>query len=200
MGWDSAGYEIGNTLARGTFPAARLKRSGPPPSGLPADFDPSALRGSPIRARTFAFAMSNTTNRNQLDAGGYVGPGLVKRLHAINLNSSFANPIPFMNIFHNTTPYDTLANQPLTALPPGTPILASGAREAGNFEFADEGGLNTAATQVTGNSLLLDYYIPDAQFFLALTMRVTAGQFFTCFGTLLVYEGVLITDFPAILG
>lgn len=106
MGWDSAGYEIGNVLARGTFPAARLKRQGPPPSSGPEE-DLSAPVGSQLgRPRVFPFAIKETAaRRNTISTPKLLGNVLIQSLF-------------FSSGSHADPPNDTLevgyALQPIT--------------------------------------------------------------------------------------
>jgi len=88
-GFASSGFEIANALDRRAFPTARTKRTGPPPGGLPADFNAEAARGVPIRARNMAFTVQENNARALVAFGPFVGPALLKRLDLAqaNLNS-----------------------------------------------------------------------------------------------------------------
>ena len=200
MGWNSAGFEIANTLDRRAFPTARTKRGGPPPSGLPADFDPNAGRGVPIRSRNMVFGLAENTQRALVAFGPFVGPALLKRIDIVHSNLPLGAAAAHFNIFVNTSAYVTATNLALTPAPAGSPIFRLVQAMDPAAPAGAEGGLLTFGQVVNGYPVLLDYYVPDTQFFLGLTLRnpIVAASGFT--GNLLVYEGVLPSDFPAILG
>jgi hypothetical protein len=200
VGYASSGFEVGNAFDLRGYPAARRNRVGPPPSGSVGAPDPFANRGAPIRARSTAFALREDNGRAVAALGPFVGPGLVKRIDATFFLTQNVNPIPHINIFYNTAAYTTATNLAVTTLPAGTRIWESVAAEDQPRVFADEGGLATLGGQTFSGSYLIDYYAPDAQFFLALVARAVAGSNAALYGTLLVYEGVLLSDFPMILG
>jgi hypothetical protein len=200
MGWASSGFEIGNKLDARTYPAARLKRPGPPPSGQAAGFDPTQLRGSPIRARPFAFHLREFTGRAVVASPHYAGPGLVKRLDISTQSANFGSPQGVFNLYWNNSPYTTAGGLAESARPTGNRIIEAGISDDQPAVFDQEGGIDSLGVATFGQSYLLDYYIGDSDFYLAFTLvnpGATGGVFV---GTCLVYEGVLPTDFPAILG
>lgn len=200
MGWNTAGFEIGNVLDRRAYPAARTRRAGPPPSGLPSDFDPNAARGVPIRSRPVAFIAGETLGRCVLALGSFVGPALVKGIDIAHSNLPDNPSMPHWNLFYNTTPYTTANDIPQDTQPAGTPLLAAiAARDSGQVK-AQEGGIWQVGQTVNGNRWLLNYYIPDATWYLALVIRNVVNTPATVSGVCLVYEGILPSDFPAILG
>ena len=200
MGWASSGFEIGNVLARGTFPAARLKRPGPDPAPLASGASPFDPRATPIRARNIAFAIGEVSGRALLALGPFVGPGLVKCLTVTHSNLGFVAELPHFNMFYATSPYVTANNITLAVIPAGTPLLEGRtAIDTANVMIA-EGGLVNSGQSINGHRFLFDAYIADPTFYLALVVRnnnAAAGNFG---GDLLVYEGVIPADFPMILG
>lgn len=93
--YDSAGFEIGNRLAPGTFPAARLNRRGPEPgvSGTPG----AVPWGSNIgRTRAFPFYINETAARRHTVST----PKL--------LGNVIINSVSFSSGSHADPPNDTL--------------------------------------------------------------------------------------------
>lgn len=201
-GYASSGFEIGNVLDRRAYPSARRNRTGPPPSGSTTTPDPFVNRGAPIRARPVAFAIREDAGRAVAAMGPFVGPGLVKRIDCAFLTTANVDPIPHINVFYNTSPYVSANNLAPTVLPAGVRIFESVSADDQPRSFAAEGGLASLGFQSSGTSYLLDYYAPDPQFFLAVVSRTAAvvGNNAALYGSLLVYEGILLSDFPMILG
>jgi hypothetical protein len=199
-GYASSGFEIGNELDRRAYPVARLKRPGAPPASQPADFDPLAPRLAPIRARPTAFGLREINGRALLAFGPYVGPGLIKRLDVGIFTTQNGNPQPHLNLFRNTAPYTSANNLALTTLPAGTPVFEAKIADDQPVAFADEGGLSMSGGQTLGWSVLIDVFVGDATFYLALVTRNNQAAAVAMYGSLLVYEGVQASDFPGILG
>lgn len=200
MGWASSGFEIGNKLDARTYPAARAKRTGPPPSAQDPNFDPNAARSIPIRARPTAFQIREVSERANIALGPYVGPVLVKRLDYHIFGAPQNNPTPVLQLFYGGSPYVTANNVVVTAIPPGTPIWDSRIADDLPTTYPSHGGLTVTGIQAGPGGFLIDYYIPDAQVFLCMTVHALgAGPTFMT-GSLMIYEGVLPSDFPAILG
>lgn len=183
-----------------TYPAARRKRSGPPPSAQPTDFNALAPRGAPIRGRPFAFHARELSGRVLLPLGSYVGPGLVKRLDILAYTSGNNNPQPHVNLFWDTTAYVAGQGIALDTLPKGVPLMESILLDDQGFPSSQEGGLDTLGVQTFAASILLDFYIGEQNFFVALAFRNDNAVQGHITGSLLTYEGVLPSDFPAILG
>jgi hypothetical protein len=157
------------------------------------------VRGSPIRARPFAFGVRSGGLRCLVAAGPFVGPGLVKRLDCTVFTSPNGNPQPFFNIFYDTSAYVTATNIPLADLPKGTAIWASAIADDQPATFVAEGGLTTSGAQGTLGGFMINQYVPDQNFFLGISVRNPIGAAFAVYGSLLVYEGILPSDYPAIL-
>jgi len=84
MGWNSAGFEIGNVLDRRAYPTARLKRTGPPPTGIAVD-DPAGALPSPARTRAVQFYIEVGANqRSTRSAGPFQGPAIVDRVVTVS--------------------------------------------------------------------------------------------------------------------
>jgi len=80
MGWNSQGFEIGNTLDRRSYPTARLKRPGPPPTGV-APGDPAASLPAAARTRNVQFYIEVGANqRSTRSFGPLSGPAIVDRV------------------------------------------------------------------------------------------------------------------------
>ncbi len=200
MGWASSGFEIGNKLDGRTYPAARAKRTGPPPSSLDPSFDPNAARTVPIRARPTAFQIREISERANIALGPYVGAVLVKRLDYHIFGAPQNNPTPVLQIFYGRSPYVTANNVVVTAIPPGTPIWDSRIADDLPTTYPSHGGLTVTGIQAGPGAFLIDYYIPDAQVFLCITVHALGASPTFMTGSLMIYEGVLPSDFPAILG
>lgn len=200
MGWASSGFEVGNKLDARSYPLARASRAGPPPTTQGAGFDPTTPRGAPIRARPTAFQIREVSERANIALGPYVGPVLVKRLDYHIFGAPFNNPSPVLQIFYGGSPYVTANNVVVTAIPPGSPIWDSRIADDTPDTYPTHGGLTVTGIQAGPGSFLIDYYIPDSQVFLCMTVHALgAGPTFMT-GSLMIYEGVLVSDFPAILG
>ena len=81
--YNSQGFETNNSLALGTYPAPRLKRSGPEPSGgANPNGDPNVGRQFP-RGRTIAYAIQiGIANRRcSTSLGPLHGPCVIRGLH-----------------------------------------------------------------------------------------------------------------------
>ena len=198
-GYGSSGFEIGNVLDRRTYPQARRGRTGPPPTSQPADFDPNQLRGAPILARPCAFQLRTIGNRALVAFGSFVGPGLIKRLDLTVFSTTFGTDPPVVNLFYDTAPYVTTVNAGL-ARPHGTQLWETRIADDQPAAFVGEGGLNTLGVQGLNSNYLLDRYVPDTNFYIGLSLYNSGGSAPFVIGSLLVYEGVMVSDFPTILG
>jgi hypothetical protein len=199
MGWASSGFEIGNKLDARTYPLARVKRPGAPPSTQPPGADPNEQRGAPVRARAFAFELREFGGRALLATPGFVGPGLIKELSITRIVTLNTNPLNHINIFWNTTPYVSVGNLAVTTVPAGTPIFESGSVDDQPGAFAEEGGITTDGLESGPHRHRINLYVPAQQFYCAIVLRNPAAAPAVVTGSLLVYEGVLLSDFPAIL-
>jgi hypothetical protein len=193
-------YYLRDDFDARTYPAPRTKRAGPPPSAQSTGLDALAPRTAPIRGRPFAFHARELSGRVLLPLGSYVGPGLVKRLDILVYTSGNNNPQPHVNLFWDTTAYVAAAGLALDTLPKGVPLLESILLDDQGFPSSQEGGLDTLGVQALGSNHLLDYYIGEQNFFVALAFRNDGAVQGHITGTLLTYEGVVPSDFPAILG
>jgi len=200
MGWASSGFEIGNILDRRAYPAPRLKRMGPPPSIGAEGTIPGEPRGTPIRARPFAFHLRELGGRALVASPHYVGPGLIKRLDIAAFQTNNFNPQPHVNVFYNTTPYVTASNLTAGTLPAGTRVLESDIADDQGFASTQEGGIDTIGNSTFAQTFLLDVYVAEADFYVGVAFRNDGATQGHCIGTLLVYEGVQPSDFPYILG
>lgn len=82
-GWNSRGFEIGNTLDRRAYPAARSKRTGPPPSagGVGGAAIPEGLPNPP-QSFVFPFVLkANANTRSTTSSPRLRGPSIVRGLH-----------------------------------------------------------------------------------------------------------------------
>lgn len=199
MGWNSQGYEIGNALGRGTFPAARLKRPGAPPSSQSEDFDPGAVRGSPIRGRAWYVALREFSGMAVAGSVKYIGPGLVKELSFLDTAATTANPMPDFALHYATSPYETLGDQSVGIVIPGTPLFDNSYLNDGGFGSGRAHSALIPSAAQSPNAFRLNYYIPDLEFFLALSLRNQTATALTINAFLLIYEQVLPSDFPGIL-
>lgn len=81
MGWNSRGFEIGNTLDRRAYPAARRNRTGPPPVGAAGPF--AQPIGSNIgRTRVFPFRINElAAGRNTISTPKLLGNVVIHSLY-----------------------------------------------------------------------------------------------------------------------
>jgi hypothetical protein len=110
------------------------------------------------------------------------------------------NPQPHFSIWYDTTSYITATGIALATLPHGTAVWETGSADNQPAAMAQEGGLATSGVNAGTGRYLLDFYVPEPNFFVALAVRNPMAQAASVYGSLLIYEGVLASDFPDILG
>lgn len=192
-------YRLADPFDARTFPGPRTKRPGPPPAGAAAGADPLTPRGAPIRARAFAFQLREISHRANLALPGYVGPGLVKYIEYHVHGAPNNNPQSTVNLYWSATPYVTVVDSDVTVQPKGTRMFESGIADDQPALLSNFGGLSVSGVQAGPGRYTLNYYISDENFFLCLTAHALGGGPTFITGNILVYEGVLVSDFPHIL-
>jgi hypothetical protein len=196
----SSGFEIGNTLDARAYPTARPKRSGPPPAVASPLEDPFASRGAPIRVQPWFVHLREASGVVTCGSRPFVGPALIKQFAFGGGFSVAQADLPWIQLNYDTTPYANGINQATTVLLHGTPVFVSS-----NF---DDAGFNLGRTDVIAvpfsanpyPGLHLNYYVPETNFFLGLAIRNTSVNAAGFDVMITVFEGILLSDYPFILG
>jgi hypothetical protein len=170
MGWNTWGFEIGNTLDRRAYPALRVKRAGPPPS---SSLDAAIRAGGGTitpRMRVFPLGFNETaSSRRTLSSNQCQGPALIKDIalgtstYTAPTNKSIEVGIASSRITENgvalTTP------RPYTLLTELLDPFAAIVDAAG-------GGLlqTTSAPNMNTIRTPLDLVVLDAQFYVTIAL------------------------------
>jgi hypothetical protein len=195
----SSGFEIGNTLDARAYPTARTRRSGPPPAVVSPLEDPFASRGAPIRVQPWMVHLREAQGVATCGSRAFVGPALIKHFAFGGAFSVAQADLPWIQLNYATTPYASGNNQATTVLLGGTPIFLSSNFDDAGFTLGRTDVIVVPFENATFPGLLLNYYVPETNFFLGLAIRNTSVNAAAFYAMITVYEAVLLSDYPHIL-
>lgn len=196
MGWNSAGFEIGNTLDKRSFPAARPKRAGPPsPSALPSD--PLLPVVAAPRTRIVNFYIEVGANqRSTRSRGPFQGPALVLECRTV-ADPVVANDNAFFFPGYNASAIEE------SLVAPGTAVSWPTWFERMPQQGADLDAATRGITNAVGLTQKIDWnmnirgVVPLGTWFLTMTAGQVGGVAgFAWTGYVVVLEGI---D-PAVIG
>lgn len=174
MGWNSAGFEIGNALDRRAYPTARPKRSGPPPTDPNAD--PSAgAPPSPPRTRIVDFKISVNANvRSTRSFGPIQGPAVIKRARYDFDNIAGSDGF-FFEVGYNPSPVEEALVAVTT--PWSWSVVTERLPQQGtDFDPSVRGFVNSVGiSQKVQHERIYGYVVRDAQFYLTMTVGQAGG-------------------------
>jgi hypothetical protein len=190
MGWGSAGFEIGNTLDKRAYPAARTKRTGPPASGASSAAQAAADQGlTPAQSYVFTFNMLATANnRSTVSSPKLRGPSIVRGLHLTKTGT----PDGTQHLALGKSKFAiTESNVPTTTVRPYTSLFTALPVTGGAAALVNDGtAMVDAANTILMDADNLGIIVLDLDWFLTVTAAAAAVGSDTIMGYVTVLDQV----------
>lgn len=192
-------YYLRDPFDARTYPAARRKRTGPPPSDGSGNADFAAGPPQPPQSRILAFQVScNVGARTTGSSQKLIGPALIKNLHLASSVGSLGNFSLELGVALNPVTEQDVSPALVKGWRPITERVSqnAAAENAARVGFPSVGG-QSGVPQPLGP---LDYLVFDPEFFLTISVVSVGAAGSALMGHVVLLERLTLAQLANMLG